>query len=170
MFKGTSLIRFATFRNLLENDFSRRIIGFDAFGKFPTEGLTLTSDKVFIKGFEEVGGEGLNVDTMQILIERKGFKNVELREGNVFHTLPKFLGENPALRIALLHLDLDVMEPTEFVLEALYSRLIPGGIIILDDYSTVEGETIAVDLFIKKHNLKLNKVPYYNIPTYIVKQ
>ena len=35
VFKGNSLIQFATFRSLLENDKSRKIIGFDAFGTFP---------------------------------------------------------------------------------------------------------------------------------------
>ena len=34
IFKGISLIRFATFRNLL-NIKSKKIIGFDMFGKFP---------------------------------------------------------------------------------------------------------------------------------------
>jgi hypothetical protein len=170
VFKGTSLIRLATFRNLLENDFSRKIIGFDAFGKFPVQGLTLNSDKVFVKGFEEIGGEGLSVDVMQKLIERKGFRNVELYAGNVFETLPAFLVDNPALRISILHLDLDVMEPTEFVLDLLYSRLVPQGIVIFDDYSTVEGESIAVDSFIWKHKVNLRKLPYYNIPTYFVKE
>lgn len=35
VFKGNSLIQFATFRSLLENDKSRKIVGFDAFGEFP---------------------------------------------------------------------------------------------------------------------------------------
>ena len=35
VYKSASLIRFATFRDLLENDFSRKIVGFDAFGTFP---------------------------------------------------------------------------------------------------------------------------------------
>jgi hypothetical protein len=35
VFKGASLIRFATFREMTESQFSRKIIGFDAFGKFP---------------------------------------------------------------------------------------------------------------------------------------
>ena len=170
VFKGTSLIRLAAFRNLLENDFSRKIIGFDAFGKFPVEGLTLNSDKDFVKYFEEIGGEGLSVDIMEKLIERKGFRNVELYAGNVFETLPAYLIENPALRISILHLDLDVMEPTEFVLDLLYSRLVPQGIVIFDDYSTVEGESIAVDSFIKKHHVNLRKMTYCNIPTYFVKE
>ena len=37
VFKGNSLIQFATFRHLLENDKSRKIVGFDAFGYFPTQ-------------------------------------------------------------------------------------------------------------------------------------
>ena len=37
VFKGASLIRFLTFRNLLENDYSRRIIGFDTFKEFPKQ-------------------------------------------------------------------------------------------------------------------------------------
>src|SRR5205085_8279378 len=37
VFKANSLIRFATFRRLLENEDSRVIRGFDAFGKFPRD-------------------------------------------------------------------------------------------------------------------------------------
>ena len=35
VYKGTSLIRFATYREMLESQYSRKIIGFDTFGKFP---------------------------------------------------------------------------------------------------------------------------------------
>lgn len=38
VFKGNSLIQFATFRHLLENDKSRKIVGFDIFGYFPATG------------------------------------------------------------------------------------------------------------------------------------
>lgn len=38
VFKGNSLIQFATFRELLENERSRKIIGFDTFGMFPRGG------------------------------------------------------------------------------------------------------------------------------------
>ena len=37
VFKGVSLTRFLTYRSILENNFSRKIIGFDAFGKFPKQ-------------------------------------------------------------------------------------------------------------------------------------
>lgn len=35
VFKGSSFIQFGTFRELLENENARKIIGFDVFGKFP---------------------------------------------------------------------------------------------------------------------------------------
>ena len=36
VFKGTSFMRLLYFRDLLENETSRKIIGFDIFGKFPS--------------------------------------------------------------------------------------------------------------------------------------
>lgn len=39
VFKGSSFIQFGTFRELLENENARKIIGFDAFGKFPGGGI-----------------------------------------------------------------------------------------------------------------------------------
>ena len=59
VYKGASLIRLATFRAALENDYSRKIVWFDAFGKFPTESLSLTDDLDFIDRFEEAGGRDL---------------------------------------------------------------------------------------------------------------
>ena len=37
VFKGISLIRFLTFRDLFGNSLKKRVIGFDAFGKFPAQ-------------------------------------------------------------------------------------------------------------------------------------
>ena len=90
-----------------------------------------------------------------------------LVEGNVFNTLPLFLIANPALRITFLHLDLDVKEPTEFVLNELYSRVVPGGLIVFDDYNSVEGETDVADKFAEKHRLKIEKSSFYLSPAYI---
>lgn len=52
VFKGGSLIQFATFRELLENQNSRKIIGFDVFGKFPEEN-SIDSDKKFAQEWNE---------------------------------------------------------------------------------------------------------------------
>ena len=166
VYKAASIVRLATFRNLLENDLSRKIIGFDAFGKFPVANLTLESDFEFIERFEEDGGNGISITEANEIIAKKGFRNVSFVAGNIFDSLPNYLNSNPATRIAFLHLDLDVKEPTEFVLESLYDRVVPNGIIVFDDYGTVVGETDAVDQFLSKKKLKIEKSSHYKIPAF----
>jgi hypothetical protein len=99
----------------------------------------------------------------------KKFDNILLVEGNVFDTLPEFLNVYPATRIAFLHLGMDVKEPTTYALEALYDRIVPNGIIVLDDYNAVAGETDAVDEFISKKNLAIQKTNHYYVPAFIKK-
>jgi hypothetical protein len=169
VYKAASLIRLSTFRSLLENDFSRRIVGFDAFGKFPREQLTLGSDLKFIEDFAREGGDGLQRTEVELLLANKGFRNVILVEGNVFQTLPAYLQENPATRLALLHLDMDVREPTAFALQCLYERVVPGGLIVFDDYNAVAGESDAVDDFLRQKSLRIEKLSHYCVPAFVRK-
>ncbi len=169
VYKATSLIRLATFRNVLENDFSRKIVGFDAFGKFPTDNLTLKADLNFIDSFEMTGGDGLSKREVEKILSAKGFQNVFLNEGNVFETLPEYLDKYPATRIALFHLDMDVKEPTEYALECLYDKVVPNGLIVFDDYNSVAGESEAVDEFLAKKRLKIEKTNHYSVPSFVRK-
>lgn len=169
VYKAASLIRLATFRNLLENDFSRKLVGFDAFGKFPTENVLLKADLNFIESFEGTGGYGLTIEEVTSVLKMKNFQNIVLNEGNIFDTLPDYLDKFPATRIAFLHLDMDVREPTVFALEELYERVVPGGLVVFDDYGTVAGETEAVDAFLAKHQLKIEKTNNYIVPSFVRK-
>jgi len=169
VYKGASLIRLATFRKILENDFSRKIIGFDMFGKFPYSRSNTTSDIEFIEQFENAGGFGIKRSELRTILERKKLENIELIEGDVFKTLDHYLIQHPQTRISFLHLDLDVFAPTEYALNLLYDRVVTGGVIVFDDYNSVEGETLAVDNFIKRNELKLIKNSYYSVPSYVVK-
>jgi len=169
VYKGASLIRFATFRSALESEFSRKIVGFDAFGNFPTAGIEGGDDKNFIELFEDAGGGGLSRAELSEILERKGFQNISLIEGNVFDTLGVYLKNNPETRISLLHLDMDVKEPTLFALHELYPRIVPGGLIVVDDYNAVKGATDAVDEFIADKGLQLLKLGHYNVPAYMRK-
>lgn len=85
-------------------------------------------------------GDGIAVGDLQAVLDRKGFANVELVARNIFDTLPPFLEANPALRIALLHLDMDVYEPTAFALDRLFPHMVHGRLVV-DDYGMVEGAT-----------------------------
>lgn len=169
VFKGASLIRIATYRDLLENDYSRKIVGFDAFGEFPTENLCSEEDLNFVKEFETVSGDGLSDDELAKVLVEKGIQNLDLVKGNVFDSLPKYLHENPAEQVSLLHVDLDVKEPTEFVLQLLYDRIVPGGIIVFDDYGTVNGETLAANQFLEKFGLNISKKASPCCPAFVVK-
>ena len=65
---------------------------------------------------------------------------------------------------------MDVFAPTMSALELLYDRIVPGGIVMVDDYGTVSGATDAVDQFIAGRGLKIEKAPYYQVPAFIVKR
>jgi len=171
VFKGTSFMRLLYFRALLENESSRKIIGFDIFGKFP-ESKKFIEDKKFIKKFENNGGEGISKQELTELIDEKLIRNYELIKGDITRTLPDWLAQNPHKRFSLVHLDVDVYEPSIKTIELVYDRIVPGGILMLDDYGTVLGETKAIEEFLEKRGLnpEFKKIKYYHIPTYITKK
>jgi hypothetical protein len=170
VYKANSLIRWLSLRQIFETSSARRIIGFDAFGTFPTKDLSsVNSDLNFIKKFEK-GGDGLSLEETHSILKAKSFTNYELINGDVRNTLLDFLKKNTSEKFSLIHLDMDVYEPTAFVLDKLFDRLVTGGLIVIDDYNTVEGATTAVDEFIVQHpNLKIERLPYNNIPSFIRK-
>lgn len=168
VYKGCSLVRLISFRDLLETPSTRKVVGFDAFGKFPDD-LALPSDREFVRRFEEQGGYGISKKDLEVLLDKKNAENYELVEGDILETLPKYLEKNPELSIALLHIDVDVYEPSNLILNLLWEKIVPGGILMLDDYETVEGETRAVDEFFKGKEVSIIKPEFYHIPAYIVK-
>ena len=131
----------------------------------------MVSDHEFITRFEEASGDPISTDTLNQLIASKRFanpENIELVKGDVFETLPIFIDKNPGLKIAVLHLDMDVYEPTKFCLDMLYPMLQNDGIIICDDYNQVEGATQAFDEFANQFNKKINKTDFSKTPYFIV--
>lgn len=173
VFKGCSLVRFATFRELLESPKSRRIIGFDAFGAFPEPDAAdpqAGPDKAFVAGWERGAGQGICVDELRGVLANKGIGNVDLVPGDIRETLPAWVRAHPAWRVALLHIDTDVREPAALGLELLYDRVVPGGVVVLDDYGTECGGTAAVEDFFAGRGVRLRKLPFsHESPVYVVK-
>ena len=77
-------------------------------------------------------------------------------KGKVEDTIPGIIPD----QIALLRLDTDFYESTYHELKHLYPRLVPGGVLILDDYGTWQGAKKAVDQYISEQHLTilLNKI------------
>ena len=167
VYKGASLIRVATFREILESPYSRKIIGFDAFGKFPDQDDP--TDSAFIARFEEASGYGIAVEELREVFTYKSFMNYELIEGDILQTVPQYLSQHPELKIALLHIDVDVYQPAVVVLKYLYDRVVTNGLVVFDDFATVAGETRAIDEFFAEKNVVIKKSPISHIPAHIRK-
>lgn len=63
------------------------------------------------------------------------------------------LPDAPIKQLALLRLDGDMYQSTWQALEALYTKLSPGGIVIVDDYGAVPACKSAVEDFRSQHNI-----------------
>ena len=169
VYKGSSFIQFLSFREYYENFESRSIVGFDAYGKFPDD-LKLDSDKSCIRKFEKEVGFGISESDLDMYLKKKNFSNYSLVRGDICNTLPEYLKNNPAKRFSLIHIDVDVYEPTKYILENTWDKIVKGGICILDEYGLEEGETKAVDEFIHNKNILIQKLPYKYKPSFIIKK
>jgi hypothetical protein len=76
-------------------------------------------------------------------------------KGPVEETVP----EQAPNEIALLRLDTDWYESTRHELLHLYDRLVPGGVLIIDDYGSYQGARLAVDEFIEETGARLLLIP-----------
>ncbi|MFN8670608.1 MAG: TylF/MycF/NovP-related O-methyltransferase [Candidatus Sericytochromatia bacterium] len=181
VFKGVSLL---TFLKLVEihspGDTLKKIIGFDTFSGFPNltekDGSPDTvrgkvdggwNSEDFFPFLEQI----VNISQEDSMIPR--FKRVELVKGDVCKTIPEYVKNNPGLRISLLHLDLDLYEPTKVALEYLYPLVVSGGIVLLDEYAMngFPGESKAFDEYFGDKRPKLVKFPYISTPGgYFIKE
>jgi hypothetical protein len=70
-------------------------------------------------------------------------------QGRVEETLR--ISENVPEKISILRLDTDWYESTKVELETLFPRLMPGGVLILDDFGWWEGSRKAVEEYFSKY-------------------
>ncbi len=158
------------FRQLFETQESRKLIGFDVFGKFPT--TSYEHDLLPRQSF--VNNAGDSSITKENLIECLRLKNadgnVTLIEGDINKVLPEYCEANPQLRIALLNLDTDIYEPAVTILKHLWPRIVTGGVLLLDDYGVFPGETKAVDEYFFSNPQTIEKLPFAATPSFIVKR
>ena len=153
VFKGASFFTWSMlFETFVPFDRSRKVYGFDSF-----EGLTqfaaadgrddAASGKIQ-GGYKCTAAEVVKLTEMHNADNMiTGTRRANLIVGDIKETLPKFLEENPGLKISLLHFDVDLYEPTKYGLEMLYPLVLKSGIVCFDEYGLIpwQGETRAVD-------------------------
>lgn len=177
VFKGTSFVRFALMRQLLGGNFSAKLIAFDVFSDdFPD--TRYEQDKAQREHWiETAGGSSISVQQLTDTLDRKNISNFEMIAGDVVQTAPEYAKKNQGLKISLLNVDIDFVEPTLTVLEQFYDRVSRGGVILLDNYAgegtsgqSYHGDTYAVDQFLLDKKVKINKFPFAARPAYIIKE
>lgn len=168
VFKGASLLRFATFQDQFGKR-ERSVIGFDTFGAFPE--TAFAEDKKRRQEFiDDAGGESIGRDQLLDVARRKGLATpIELIAGDVVETVPAYLKAHPDFKIALLNLDTDIYEPAVAALTHLFPRIVPGGVFITDDYGVFPGETKAVDEYFKNASVEIRHFAKLKTPHYIIK-
>ena len=97
---------------------------------------------------------------------------IEIIKGDATKTIKEYVKANPGFRVALLNIDFDIYEPTAAALEHLYPAVVPGGVILLDEYGERGwGESDAADEFFKGKNVIYHTVPWALSPAaFVVKE
>lgn len=99
-----------------KENFNKTYWGYDTFDYNPVEHHAFAGQE-----------EGLY---KEICARFNGYDNVRLVQG----LLPQSLENNSPEKIAFLHIDLNSAQFEIAVLDALFDRVVPGGMVILDDY------------------------------------
>ena len=176
VFKGSGVASFSKFLEIYCPNSNKKIVGFDIFKN---------NDQEILNKYDENDKKNMNVVysrvdekelTLQSVTNRLDNMNIHkkyiLIEGDVEETLPEFVKNNPGFRIALLYIDCDLDKPTYYSLKYLWDRVLPGGIIIFDEYEHHSfSESVGVDRFLKENNITYNIISTnFMAPTaYIIK-
>ena len=126
----------------------RRIFVADSFDGLPKP--SDPQDRGFDLSKEKFPELAVSLDTVQ-----ENFTAYDLDRPNVFYLKGWFkdtLPQAPIEQIALLRLDDDPYESTMDALNALYDKVVPGGVVIIDDYNAIAACRQAVMDFFATRN------------------
>lgn len=162
-YKGASFMLWAKLIKLFENNNMTRVYGFDWFqGMEAGENDNAAGDQMYKADY----------DTLAKLINLQGLDNVALLEKmDVTKELKSFLDERPWLRFKLVFIDCGLEAVLESSLEALWPRLVQGGVLIMDHYglSCSPTESTIVERYIGKN--KILQMPFNRHSSgYVIKE
>lgn len=149
---GQNLVMFENLRAIYEPfNKTRKVIGFDTFA-----GYTNVSEEDSESDFVRSGNYAAlktYKPHLEKLLEVHEANNVmghfssghELVEGDVTETAPKYFKDHREITVALAYFDMGLYAPTKAALEAIRPQLVPGSVILLDEFTWADaaGEAIA---------------------------
>ncbi|ARJ65208.1 hypothetical protein WV31_05830 [Magnetospirillum sp. ME-1] len=161
---GSMLMAALALRNF--GDESRQLWLYDTFAGMPMpseidkrwDGIPTIPMYLYHRSEGRSWGMGGTVDHVRSVVGMSHYPSDKLVfvEGMVEETIP---GTAPD-KISLLRLDTDLYQSTYHELVHLYPRLVPGGVLIIDDYGMYQGAKAAVDQYFSENSLPvfLNRV------------
>lgn len=157
MFKGSGIATFSKFIEIYHPNSNKKVIGFDIFGTTEANEI-LNKDSALDKEcmnvvYNRVDNDELSLDSVKNRLENTNISTdkYELVKGDVETTIVKFLEENPGFRISMLYIDVDLDRPTYFALKHLWDRILPGGVILFDEFEYHKfTESNGVEKFFKE--------------------
>lgn len=174
VFQGTGALYWARMLQVFNPLSRRKVIGFDTFEGYPDTmkgKQDIKTSEAFI--IETQYNENTPAQIMETANALGLAQRIELVKGDATKTIKEYVAKNGGFRAALVNLDFDIYEPTRAALECLYEVVVPGGVIVLDEYAVHEwgGESRAVDEFFKEKNITLKSFPWGFSPTaYMIKR
>lgn len=165
VYKGAGTILFAKLVHIFESESLTQVHGFDWFkGTGP---LSEKDSPLVPKG----GYQG-NYDSLNDIIALQNLDHiVRIHNFDVTEKLNEFLEQKQHLSFKLIFLDAGMYDVMKCCIPAFWNRLVPGGIMIFDQYSNelAPGETIAVREFLP--NTQINTIQNSWMPNaYAVKE
>ena len=175
VFKGSGVFTWAKLIELFCPFEIKKIVGFDFFDQTFVSDLAEqdreSMEQVFTRcntTQEQISDVTIKSKLLEIGIPAHKF---ELIKGDISHTSMEYIKANPGFRISLLYMDLDIEKPTLDTLEHFWDAIVPGGVIVFDEYGYgAWTESNAVDVFTKKHKLTLRKTNVSTPTAYVIKK
>lgn len=151
-------------------NYGRRVYGFDTFTGFPSVSQKDIPEK---KNFPEYYNAGTFsaekaeediLDLFRLLDKTRKLSQLprmNLIKGNIMETLPELLAKDKSILVSLLHIDIDLYEPTKAAIVACLPRMPKGAVICFDElcYEDWPGETEAVLELFDVNNLTMERSP-----------
>ena len=159
VFKGSGMATFSKFIDIFCPNSNKKVIGFDIFGTEHGQAILDkdgSDDKAMMNAvYSRVEADDLTFRSVDGRLNALGIQPRHiLVKGDVEETLPAYLKENPGLRLSLLYIDVDLDRPTYAALTHLWDRLLPGGIVVFDEYEYHKfSESNGVERFLRERRL-----------------
>jgi hypothetical protein len=177
VFKGSGLLSWLKIIDIYEPRSIKKVMGFDFFDSTFVDNMVDGVDKdtmaqVFDR-CKELSNDDISMEGIRHKILNAGFdeSKFELIQGDIALTSGKIIGNRPGFRISILYLDMDLEKPTYDALDTMWERVVPGGVVVFDEYAYHSwSESNAVDRFLKEKGLTLIKMNIAAPTAYIIKE